>query len=195
MMTTLFPSTPSITLADPLAQFLGAGDDPFHYTFDDVVRLSGHACPTVAGAFLMVFHALRTLYGEELPERGGVRIIMPGVVDQGVNGPISQIFTLLTGAAAENGFHGLGGQFQRDGLLRFETGQEGYLFQRIDNGRVVRVHYDSSSIPADPAMPPLMQQALQGEVAAGEQFQQLWRGRVIRILEDEGVQTVTVEEE
>lgn len=194
-MTTPYPSTPSITLADPLAQFLGAGDDPFHYTFNDVVRLSGHACPTVAGAFLMTIHALQALYGEEMPQRGGVRITMPGAVDQGVNGPISQVFTLLTGAAAENGFHGLAGQFQRDGLMRFEPEQEGYRFQRMDSGSAVRVHYDASSITADPAMSPLMQQALHGGTAAQPQFQQLWRDRVIRILQDAGAQTVTVEKE
>ena len=125
-MTSPFPATPSITLFDPLARFLGVGDGQLHYTFEDAVKLSGHACPTVVGAFLMSIHALKALYGEETPLRGGVRISMPGAVDQGVNGPISQVFTLLTGAAAENGFHGLAGQFQRDGLLQFDPAQQGY---------------------------------------------------------------------
>ncbi|MCP3666254.1 MAG: hypothetical protein GY696_27770 [Gammaproteobacteria bacterium] len=41
-MTTLFPTTPAITLHDPLADLFGAGDSCFHYTFDDVVKLPGH---------------------------------------------------------------------------------------------------------------------------------------------------------
>lgn len=193
-MTTPFPTTPSIILSDPLARFLGAGDGVFHYTFEDAVKLSGHACPTVAGAYLMVIRALQSLYGEEVPIRGSIRITMPEAVDQGVNGPISQVFTLLTGAAAENGFHGLAGQFQRDGLIQFDPTQEGYQFQRIDSGKTVWVRYDASAIGADPIMSPLMQQALQGETAAVPQFQRLWRERVIRILQDAGKQTITVEE-
>ena len=196
-MTTDFPSEPSITVFDPLAELLGAGDGHFSYTFSDVVRLSGHACPTVAGAFLMACHGLQALYGEAVPERGGVRVSLPGKVDEGVNGPMSQVFTLLTGAAAENGFHGLAGAYGRDYLLTFlpEMAGEGYLFQRIDRGDTVRVRYDASPIPADPAMGPLMQQVLQGDADDQERkaFQLLWRERVMRILEDGGKQTVRVE--
>lgn len=196
-MTSPFPTTPSITLFDPLAQFLGVGDGQLRYTFEDAVKLSGHACPTVAGAFLMAVRAMERLYDNAVPLRGGVRVSMPGALDQGVNGPISQVFTLLTGAAADNGFHGLAGQFQRDGLLTFRAeSEEGYLFQRIDSEKIVRVDYDASAIAQDPAMGPLMQQTLQGvaDPSTQQQFQALWRGRVIRILEDGGAQTVRIEE-
>ena len=44
----MFPDTPSIRLYDPLGDLLGAGDGHFTYTFDDAVKLAGHACPTVA---------------------------------------------------------------------------------------------------------------------------------------------------
>ncbi len=197
-MTTQFPTTPSITFFDPLAEFLGAGDGVFHYTFDDVVRLSGHACPTVAGSFLMVIHAMHALYGDDIPVRGGVRVSLPGSVDQGVNGPISQIFTMLTGATAENGFHGLGGQYARDGLMEFHSEPNGaFIFQRTDNGKSVTVTYDSSAITPDPKMPAFMQQALQGSGGdpVRQQFQEMWRGRVIRILEDAGRRTVSAEEQ
>ena len=59
---------------------------------------------------------------------------------------------------------------------------------------MVKLEYDASLISADPAMSSLMQRALQGEEAAESQFQTLWRERVIRILQDAGEQTVTVEE-
>jgi hypothetical protein len=58
----LFPLEPAITLYDPLGELLGAGEGVFTYTFDDAVKLSGHACPTVAGAFLLVKVALDRLY-------------------------------------------------------------------------------------------------------------------------------------
>lgn len=194
-MSSPFPTTPSITLFDPLAELLGAGSGEFHYTFDDVVKLSGHACPTVAGAFLMAVHAVQALYGDEMPRRGEIRVGIPGPQDQGVNGPISQVFTLLTGAAADNGFHGLGGQYVRSGLMAFETETStGFSFQRTDTGEKVTVDYDPSSIPPAPEMIPLLQRVLQGgaDQAAREQFQTLWRDRVLNILHDAGAQTITV---
>jgi hypothetical protein len=120
-MTDTFPQTPSITLFDPLAELLGAGDGRFHYIFDDVVKLCGHVCPTVAGAFLMCVRTLPELYGNETPRRGEIRITIPGAADEGTNGPISQVFTLLTGAAANNGFQGLGGHYSRWGLMKFSS--------------------------------------------------------------------------
>ncbi len=194
LMNHLFPTTPSITLHDPLAELLGAGDGHFDYTFDDAIKLSGHACPTVAGAFLMAVQALNTLYEGETPVRGAIQVTIPGPVDAGVNGPISQVFTLLTGAAADNGFHGLGGQHARNGLLTFAADGDAFLFQRSDNGKRVAVTYDPSPIPPDPAMMPLLQQILQGSAddIVRQQFQTLWRGRVIAILEDGGKKTVTL---
>jgi len=194
-MITQFPTTPSITFLDPLAELLGAGDGYFHYIFDDVVKLSGHACPTVSGAFLVTIHAMRALYGDEIPVRGEIHITLPGPVDQGVNGPISQVFTLLTGATAVNGFHGLGGHYVRHGLMDFASSSNGiFTFQRIDNHESVNVAYDSSSIPPDPDMGPLLQQILQddGEESIRQQFRDMWRNRVIAILNDAGSQTVTV---
>ncbi|MBU0498973.1 MAG: hypothetical protein KJ558_02500 [Gammaproteobacteria bacterium] len=192
-MNSPFPQTPSIRLYDPLADLLGAGDGLFHYRFDDVVKLSGHACPTVAGAFLMAIRALGALYGEETPSRGGIEVTISGAEDQGVNGPISQVFTLLTGAAGRNGFQGLGSQHNRQGLLRFEDGT-GFGFRRRDNGARVRIGYDPSAIPPPPGMMPLMQRILQGESdpALRQEFRAMWRERVVRILEDAGEQTVTL---
>lgn len=194
-MTIQFPATPSITLFDPLAELLGAGDGLFRYTFDDVVKLSGHACPTVAGAFLMTIHALRTLYGDETPTRGTIHITIPGPPDLGNNGPISQVFTLMTGAAAVNGFLGLGGQHVRQGLMAFSPDASGtFGFRRSDSGETLSVSYDPSCIPPDPEMMPLLQRILQGdrEQANRQRFREMWRKRVIDILADGGARTVTV---
>lgn len=197
----MFTDSPTITLHDPLAEFLGAGDGVFTYAFNDVVKLSGHACPTVAGAFLMVKRALDVLYPDgETPQRGGLRIQVNGGESEGVNGPISQVFTFLTGAAAQNGFHGLGGRFGRYGLLSFGSGaaMEGprFTFERIDNGASVTLLYNPQSIPPSPEMGGAMQSVMGGgaDVAVADRFKGAWRGRVEKILADGGKNTVFVAE-
>jgi len=191
----MFPEKPVIRLYDPLGDLLGAGDGLFTYTYDDVVKLSGHACPTVAGAFLLVKHALKELWGHDMPQRGDIKITIFGPQDEGVNGPISQVFTLLTGAAASNGFHGLGGQFARDGLLKFEpTGKPGFRFERISTGDNVTLAYDPSSISAAPTMGDDLGRILGGfgneEVL--QRFRSAWRDRVLAILADEGDSTIHI---
>ncbi len=193
----LFPPSPSITLHDPLAEFLGAGDGHFSYGFEDVVKLSGHACPTVAGAFLMVIHALKALYGDEVPERGDIEISVYSAQDQGVTGPMTQVFTLLTGAAAENGFHGLAGRYARSGLMDFLPGVNGpapFVFERLSTGEKVGVAYDPSSIPASPEMGTSLQSILQGnsDPSLQQSFSGAWRERVLAILADEGNSTVSI---
>jgi hypothetical protein len=54
----LFDAGPCLTVHDPLAELLGAGDGTWTYTFDDAVRLAGHACPTVAGAYVTAVQAV-----------------------------------------------------------------------------------------------------------------------------------------
>ena len=44
-----FKQVPDITLADPLADFLGAAEGGLlRYGYADAVKLAGHSCPTVA---------------------------------------------------------------------------------------------------------------------------------------------------
>ncbi len=197
-MKRMFPDSTSVTFYDPLADLLGAGDGRFSYSYDDAVKLSGHACPTIAGAFLMVVHAMRALYGDDTPQRGDIRITVNGAPDQDVFGPISQVFTLMTGATTDNGFHGLAGQFARNGLLRFEPGAADasalFVFERSDSGRSVAVSYDPSGISASPDMGGNLQMVLRGsdDPVVRKSFTAAWRDRVLRILADAGESTVSV---
>lgn len=192
----LFPAAPALRLHDPLAELLGAGDDIFEYTFDDAVKLAGHACPTVAGAFLLAHRALAELYGTALPERGGLRVTVHGAPDQGVNGPVSQVLTLLTGAAADTGFHGLAGRHVRKGLLDFDpaapAGPIRASFTRIDTGASVTLAYDPAAIPPAPAMAADLPAVLGGQADAATlaRFRAAWRDRVERLLADGGRSTV-----
>ena len=143
----------------------------------------------------MARRALELLYGDELPRRGDLRITLHGQPDDDVNGPISQVLTLLTGAAPENRFQGLGGQHVRLGLMTFAghgpAFATGVTFGRIATGEAVTLRYDPSAIPPAPTMGPDLQAVLSGaaDPAVRQRFRDAWRGRVERILADGGRQT------
>ena len=55
-----FKSIPTIVLRDPLSQLLGSAEEGLiEYSYGEVVKLTGHSCPTVAGAWIMTTQALR----------------------------------------------------------------------------------------------------------------------------------------
>lgn len=183
-----FASVPGFVMRDPLAEFLGAAEGGLiEYTFADAVRLAGHSCPTVAGAWLMSTRALRALYGAETPERGAVAVEFAEGMGDGVAGVIASIATLLTGAAGAGGFKGLAGRFSRRDLLRFEVaGVEDVRFRRRDTGEAVDVSLDLSPVAGDPRMGTLLSALLVGTASVEEArlFGQLWQDRVRRILID-----------
>lgn len=181
-----FADAPRITLRDPLAEFLGsARGGVMHYCYADAVRLSGHSCPTVAGAYLMTVHGLRALYGDELPVRGEISVFMRDARDSGANGVIATVVQLLTGAAAETGFHGIGRRFARYQLLRFEQPVQATLgLRRNNSGRAVQVELDASTVGWTPEMRSLLPRAAAGQASANElqRFGELWQDRVRRML-------------
>lgn len=185
-----FAQASVITVRDPLAQFLGAvRQGLIQYGYADVVRLAGHSCPTVAGAYLMALHGLRALYGGETPVRGDVEVFMRDARDSGVTGVISSVVQLVTGAAAETGFPGAGPSalFARKNLLHFGADVDGVLgMRRRDTGKAVTVHLDGALLPWPDEMRPLMAKAFseRADSAELERFAQLWQERVRLMLVD-----------
>lgn len=184
-----FNDAPTIRLYDPLAQLLGSATDGImDYHYADVVRLAGHSCPTVAGAFLTARAALQALYPDTLPERGGIAIHMPAPEATGTIGVVAQVLTLLTGASAKGGFKGIGGRFSRNDLLSFATDDNeragAIRFERIDTGAVVLATFDSDRIPADPSQRERFQAVIQNRETPEQQaeFARLWQARVRKIL-------------
>ncbi|QOG39766.1 hypothetical protein IBX77_10765 [Neisseria gonorrhoeae] len=180
-----FDRAPTLTVQDPLAAFLGAVENGIlTYRYADAVRLCGHSCPTVAGAYLMVIKGLKALYGEELPERGGIEAAMQGTRDEGTVGVTASVVQLLTGAAPETGFGGIGmqGRFARRNLLSFGAGEiNGTLtLRRKDNGKTVAVSLNAALQPFAPQMRDIMPKAVGGSASAKEleRFGQLWQARV-----------------
>lgn len=183
-----YSAVPSIRLRDPLAGLLGAADDGIlEYTYLDAVKLAGHSCPTVASAYWLTRQALRLLYGNELPERGAVRVEFAAEMADGVTGVIANVASLLSGAAGPGGFKGLAGRFDRRQLLRFGADIPLEIrYTRNDGGGQVDAATDLRQVPADPETGRLLQLCLSGEANAEEMrnFGVLWQDRVRRILLD-----------
>jgi len=192
-----FSRVPTITLRDPLAELLGAAEGGLiEYGFADAVRLAGHSCPTVAGAWLTSVRALRALYGEEIPVRGNIAVSLQESIDTGVAGVIASVATLLTGAAGDGGFKGLGGLHVRRGLLKFGvSGSVGMTFTRLDTNATVNGNFRPNLISADPRLGELLPAVVHGTASPTEKklFGELWQDRVKRILIDHGDDPAVVE--
>lgn len=183
-----FDDAPSITLRDALSRFLGASrDGVIEYRYEDVVALAGHSCPTVSAAFLMTRAALKALYPDSLPERGNIKVEWRDAKHEGVTGVMANVALLITGAADEGGFHGIGGNFQRSDLLHFNAPIEyDARFTRTDTGANVQVSADLSQVPMDPRVRLLMPKCLAGGATLDEQttFGEAWQSRVKTLLLD-----------
>lgn len=183
-----YDQAPRITVHDPLSEFLGAFEDGIiTYRYIDAVRLAGHSCPTVAGAWLLTRRALQLLYPQGVAERGTVQVRFSGAVDEGVVGVIASIASLATGTAGPGGFKGIGMRFRRQNTLYFAQALEGEVrFERLDNGASVQLRTDMQQVPGDPRTMTLLRQILGGQARPGDQalFSRLWQERVRRILLD-----------
>ena len=98
------------------------------------------------------------------------------------------VLTLITGAAAQGGFKGIGERFNRQGLLSFatENGEnDGTVrFARLDTGAAVGVFFDAHKVPADISQRERMQAVIQNRETPEQrlEFAKHWQARVKRIL-------------
>lgn len=181
-----------IRLREPLAEFLGAVDEgeEFVFTYYDAVKLAGHSCPAVSGAYKITQKALKALCGSEMPVRGQISVRILGSVEDGANGPISQVISLITGAAPETGFAGLGQRFGRKNKLVFDEENEepnSFIFTRDDNGRSVKITYHPEKIPQDPEMSNLFTKCIVDTASEKQKdkFKELWQKKVKAVLLEE----------
>jgi hypothetical protein len=169
-----FRGVEPIMMEDKLAANLGAVDkgSVFIYNYEDAVKLAGHSCLAVSGAYRLTQIALKRLYGEETPVRGEIEVTFGGDVEYKINGPISQVVTLITGAAGENGFKGFGGKkFRRYNLLRFDKNSPppagvvcSVILKRVDTGRSINITYAKNMLPSLPDMQEMVKIVLLGEM-------------------------------
>ena len=170
-------------LQDDLAAFLGATKDgEIQIDYIDCVKLAGHSCPTVAGSYILAKVALSKLYGEEMPKRSQVKIEFKDAKEHQVTGVIGSVLSFILGSNDSGGFAGIGGKFNRKNLLSYGNSDINGMvrFTRIDNNESITLNLNTSIVPGDPNMQPLMQKTLMGQASKdeAEQFAKLWQARV-----------------
>ncbi|MDD2399131.1 MAG: FmdE family protein [Sulfurovum sp.] len=175
-----------LRLYDALSDFLGAAEDgEVEMTYLDCVKLAGHSCPTVAGAYLMALKGLAVLYPQGLPERGNLHVAMKEDEKEGVTGVIANVISFIVGASGVGGFKGIQGNFSRNNLVAFNKPMQGEVtLTRLDTNQSVSLSYNPSMVPGDKNMMPLMGKCL-GKTASQEEqklFGKLWQERVSKIL-------------
>ena len=175
-----------IKLYDPLSDFLGAFEKgAVEISYLDCVKLAGHSCPTVAGAYLMAQEGLKVLYEEDRPVRGNIKVEMKEDEKEGVTGVTCNIISFILGASGINGFKGIQGNFSRNNLVLYAAPIPTEVrLTRLDTKQSVNLSYDPSSVKADEKMMPLMGKNLKGLATQEEQkmFHTLWQARVEAIL-------------
>jgi len=178
----------SIKLYDGLSEVLGTFENGLiTIKYLPIVKMAGHSCPTVAGAYLMTLKALKALYPDTLPVRGNIKVSFKEDVSEGVAGVIANVISNITGATDISGFKGLGGKFFRYGLMDFNQElTSSARFERIDTGKKVDVFYNHQLVPANPKMQELMSKVISDTANNDEKklFGELWQERVKQILID-----------
>ncbi len=140
-----FDEVEHIVLKDDLGTFLGSFDE-IDLSYLDIVKVSGHSCATVGGAYMMALKGLKALYGEELPQRGQIKVELKGTLDDNT-GVVAQVLSNITGATDNTGFLGVQGKFNRRGLLFYGADIEGNVrFTRLDTGKSVEVYYTPGKV-------------------------------------------------
>ena len=175
-----------IKLYDPLSDFLGTFEEgKLEISYLDCVKLAGHSCPTVAGAYLMAMKGTEVLYGDDLPQRGSIKIEMKEDKSTGVTGVTANILSFILGVGGKGGFKGIQGKLSRNDLLFFSSSIDAEVrLTRLDTMHSVNLSYDPSLVKADEKMMPLMAKMLKDLASEEEKklFQTLWHGRVEEIL-------------
>lgn len=193
-----FSSVRPIVLRDPLAELTGAFQSHhalLEYSFDDVVKMAGHACPSVGAAFVCCRKALGVLHQGDIPERGAIAVTVHGAPDDKTYGVMGQVFGYVTGACGVTGFKGLGGKFRRKDLLSYQAGgpDDGTMtvtFERVGKGNKVRATLTPARYPVVPGqdrLPALLEKVLANSASHQElhEFQDFWMDRVKALVLDE----------
>jgi hypothetical protein len=183
-----YDEVPRILLYDPLSDFLGAAESGIlEFGYLDAVKLAGHSCPTVAGAYLMTARALDALYPDEMPVRGDIDVLIREEAEDGVAGVIASVAALITGSAGAGGFKGIAGRYERRDRLRFGVNISCPLaFRRRDMGLVIGATLSTGIVPIAPAAQGLMEKVLGGTALPEDEamFRWHWQHRVKRMLVD-----------
>lgn len=150
---------PPIMMIEPYFDIFGQSKVAVPYYYEEAVKLSGHSCGAVSGAWTIAKKALDELYpGDEIPVRGQIKVEAPGAADEWFVGVFGEVIMFVTGAAPETGFIGsefgkANDLFVRQDKMHYPDEPTGtlppkmeWIFTRTDTGRKVGVNYNLSII-------------------------------------------------
>jgi len=139
-----FDEIEKIVVYDDLTKFLGVNDDGIiEFSYADIVKVAGHSCATVSGAYLVALEGLKALYGKELPQRGEIKVELKRSTSEDNTGVVGSILSTITGATETYGFGGIPtGKYNRRELLFFEADIEfDVCLTRLDTNQTIGINY------------------------------------------------------
>jgi len=139
-----FDAIEHIVLVDGLSALLGSTEEGIiDYSYLEIVKMAGHSCAVVSGAYIMILKGLKELYGNEMPKRGEIKVELREQLTDGNTGVFAAVYSNITGATTNTGFGGLGGSFNRRNLLFYNVGMKGNVrFTRLDTQQSVELVYN-----------------------------------------------------
>jgi hypothetical protein len=144
-----FDDIEKIVVYDDLCQFLGVNEDGIiELSYVDIVKVAGHSCATVAGAYLCALKGLKALYGDEIPKRGEIKVEIKKAPRDDNAGVVGAVISNITGATSDFGFGGIPtGKYNRRDLLFFEVEMEHDIsFTRLDTNEKIYIDYKPQNV-------------------------------------------------
>ncbi|NPA68055.1 MAG: hypothetical protein GXO50_05540 [Chlorobi bacterium] len=142
-----FDDIEHIVLKDELSEFLGSTEGGIiDISYLEIVKMAGHSCGVVSGAYLAALYGLKKLYKSELPQRGKIKVELKGTLEDNT-GVTALVLSNITGATTDMGFLGVQGKFNRRNLLFFGADINADIkFTRIDTGESTEVNYTPQKV-------------------------------------------------
>lgn len=202
-------------MIEPYFGIFGQSDVPVPYFYAEAVKLAGHSCGAVTGAWTIARKALEVLYPDgEIPVRGQIAVQAPGAEDEWFVGVFGEVITFVTGAAPKTGF--IGAEFgqanqvfvRQNKMVYTEEPTEQlhpmreWVFTRLDTGTKVGVKFNLAVITpiATPERMAMGKKMATGAATPEEaaDYIQYWNDRATFVLDNadtlDGFFTVTVYE-
>ncbi len=191
-----FDTVKPIVLYDDLAEFLGSAEKGIvEIKYLEVVKMAGHSCGVVAGAYMMAQKGLAALFPDEMPKRGYIKVELRRQAAQDNAGVTGSVLSNITGAGlGDSGFSGIQqGRFRRRDLLFFGVEMDADVrLTRTDTGASVALKYRPGKVvePRSVLMTAIGPQATPESKAS---FPKRWQEMVKSLLDhaDEVVEVIS----
>ncbi len=167
-----------IMMIEPYFKIFGQSQEPVPYYYEEAVKLAGHSCGAITGAWTITKKALEVLYPDgEIPVRGQIAVEAPGAEDEWFVGVFGDVIAFVTGASPRTGF--IGAEFGKSDNVFIRQNKMVYtheptkqlppmrewVFTRLDTGVKVGIKFNLVVITP---LPTPGRVAMGKKLAAGE---------------------------